>query len=713
MRLTIISALLMVTSMLSAQIRTETLLSPDGNMKMTFSLSEDGTPNYSLSYSDREVIKPSCLGYTLRGDASPKDPMTYMRVSYDNVDMGSGFAFVEAVKSEFDETWEPVWGEESHIRNHYNELAVTLSKKDFKGKAGKDVVMLLRFRLYDDGLGFRYEFPAQETLKYFTVMDELTQFRMTGDHTAWWIAGDYDTQEYNYAQTRLSEIRQTLPEMIFNNASQHVVGPTAVQTSLQMKTDDGLYVNIHEAALVNYPVMTLIFNDDDLSFKADLTPDATGYRGRLCAPCTSPWRTVMVVDDARKVLASRLILNLNEPCALEDVSWIRPVKFMGVWWEMITGLRSWAYGSRLGHGANTENVKKYIDFAAEHGFDALLVEGWNEGWRDWFGNQKDEVFDFVTPFPDFDLPGLNEYAHSKGIKLMMHHETSSSVVNYERCLDDAFAMMKKYGYDAVKTGYVGDIIPYGEYHYGQFMINHYNRVLKKAAEYKIMVNGHEAVRPTGICRTYPNLVGNESAMGMEFRGRVLPHHVTVLPFTRLQGGPMDFTPGIFEMDMSKINPNSKQQIHSTLCKQLALYVTQASPIQMAGDIPENYLKHMDAFQFIKDVALDWEKSVYLAAEPGDYIITARKAKGADEWFVGGVTDENAREMTVSFDFLDPGRKYVAKIYTDAKDADGVNNTIDTGSEACVKYEINEMKVTSKTKLKVRMAPSGGFAISIK
>lgn len=713
MRLTIISALLMVTSMLSAQIRTETLLSPDGNMKMTFSLSEDGTPNYSLSYSDREVIKPSCLGYTLRGDASPKDPMTYMRVSYDTVDMGSGFAFVEAVKSEFDETWEPVWGEESHIRNHYNELAVTLAKKDFKGKAGKDVQMVLRFRLYDDGLGFRYEFPTQDNLKYFIVMDELTQFRMAGDHTAWWIAGDYDTQEYNYAQTRLSQIRETLPKMIFNNASQHVVGPTAVQTSLQMKTDDGLYVNIHEAALVDYPTMTLILNEEDLSFKADLTPDATGYRGRLCAPCTSPWRTVMVVDDARKVLASRLILNLNEPCALEDVSWIRPVKFMGVWWEMITGLRSWAHGSRLGHGANTENVKKYIDFAAEHGFDALLVEGWNEGWRDWFGNQKDEVFDFVTPFPDFDLPGLNEYAHSKGIKLMMHHETSSSVVNYERCLDDAFAMMKKYGYDAVKTGYVGDIIPYGEYHYGQFMINHYNRVLKKAVEYKIMVNGHEAVRPTGICRTYPNLVGNESAMGMEFRGRVLPHHVTVLPFTRLQGGPMDFTPGIFEMDMSKINPNSKQQIHSTLCKQLALYVTQASPIQMAGDIPENYLKHMDAFQFIKDVALDWEKSVYLAAEPGDYIITARKAKGADEWFVGGVTDENAREMTIDFSFLEPGRKYVAKIYTDAKDADGVNNTIDTGSEACVKYEIKEMKVTSKTKLKVRMAPSGGFAISIK
>lgn len=713
MRLTIISALLMVASMLNAQTRTETLVSPDGNLKMTFSLSEGGTPSYALSYSDREVVRPSALGYTLRGDASAKDPMTYMHVSYDTVDMGSGFVFVDAVRLGFDETWEPVWGEESHIRNHYNELAVTLAKKDFKGKAGKDVQMVLRFRLYDDGLGFRYEFPAQDNLKYFIVMDELTQFRMTGDHTAWWIAGDYDTQEYNYAQTRLSEVRETLPKMIFNNASQHVVGPTAVQTSLQMKTDDGLYVNIHEAALVNYPAMTLILDEEDLSFKADLTPDATGYRGRLCAPCTSPWRTVMVVDDARKILASRLILNLNDPCALEDVSWIHPVKFMGVWWEMITGKRSWAYGSRLGHGANTENVKKYIDFASEHGFDALLVEGWNEGWRDWFGNQKDEVFDFVTPFPDFDIDGLNEYAHSKGIKLMMHHETSSSVVNYERHMEDAFDLMNKYGYDAVKTGYVGDIIPYGEYHYGQFMVNHYNRVLAKAAEHKIMVNGHEAVRPTGICRTYPNLVGNESAMGMEFRSRVLPHHVTILPFTRLQGGPMDFTPGIFEMDMGKINPSSTQQIHSTICKQLALYVTQASPIQMAGDVIESYLDHMDAFQFIKDVALDWQKSVYLAAEPGDYVVTARQAKDSGEWFVGGVTDENAREVTVCFDFLEPGRKYVATVYSDAPDADGANNTSESGSEACQRYEIKEKKITSKTKLKIRMAPSGGFAISIR
>ena len=698
---------------LVANARTETLKSPDGNLEMTFTLSEDGTPLYSLRHGDKDVVLDSRLGYLLRGDLYGNTPENYMQESYYTVDFCSGFAVVNTATAAFDQTWEPVWGEESKIRNHYNELAVTLEKKNFKGKEGADVQMVVRFRLYDDGLGFRYEFPQQKNLKYFVVVDELTQFRMAGDHKAFWIPGDYDTQEYNYAESRLSEVRAKLPEMLFFNASQHVAGPTAVQTALQMKTDDGLYVNIHEAAVVNYPTMTLILDDKDFSFKADLTPDAAGWRGRLCAPCTSPWRTVMVVDDAREVLASRLILNLNEPCALEDVSWIRPVKFMGVWWEMITGKRSWAYGSRLGHGADTGNVKKYIDFAAEHGFDALLVEGWNEGWRDWFGNQKDEVFDFVTPFPDFDIEELNAYAHSKGIKLMMHHETSSSVVNYERCMDDAFALMKKYGYDAVKTGYVGDIIPYGEHHYGQFMINHYNRVLRKAAEYKIMVNGHEAVRPTGLCRTYPNLVGNESAMGMEFRGRILPHHVTILPFTRLQGGPMDFTPGIFEMDMSKINPASKQQIHSTLCKQLALYVTQASPIQMAGDIPENYLKHMDAFQFIKDVVLDWEKSVYISAEPGDHVVVARKAKGSDQWFVGGVTDENAREVTVTLDFLEPGRKYEARIYADAPDASGVGNTFETGSEACLKYEITQKKVTSKTKLKLRMAPSGGFAISIR
>ena len=701
MFLILISALLMCLPAGDAQ----TLSSPDGNLEMTFSLSEDGTPNYALRYKETDVVATSALGYELRGRASAKSPQNYMKVVYDTLDFHSGFSMKDVQRSSFDSTWEPVWGEEAQIRNHYNELAVTLEKDG--------IDMVLRFRLFDDGLGFRYEFPQQTNLRYFTVLDEMTEFRLTGDHKAWWLAGDYDTQEYNYGESRLSQVRELLPETLVDGASQHVVAPTAVQTSLQMKTDGGLYVNIHEAALVDYPAMTLILNDEDFSFKADLTPDAVGFRGRLCAPCTSPWRTVMVVDDARKVLASRLILNLNEPCALEDVSWIRPVKYMGVWWEMITGMTAYACGGNKSHGAESGNVRRYIDFAAEHGFDAVLVEGWNEGWRDWFGKQKDEVFDFVTPSPDFDIEGLNEYAHSKGIRLMMHHETSSSVVNYERCIDDAFELMKKYGYDAVKTGYVGNIIPYGEHHFGQFMVNHYNRVLKKAARHRIMVNGHEAVHPTGLCRTWPHLICNESALGMEFRSKMLPHHVTILPFTRLQGGPMDFTPGIFEMDMSRLRSSSRQQIHSTLCKQLALYVTQASPLQMAGDLPENYLRHMDAFQFIKDVALDWQRSVYLAAEPGDYVVTARQAKGSGDWFVGGVTDENAREMTVSLDFLEPGRKYVARIYKDAPDADGASNTFETGSEACLRYEIVEKKVTSKTKLKLRMAPSGGFAISIK
>lgn len=681
------------------------LSSPDGNLVMDFGLLADGSPQYSLRYGETDIVLESALGYEFRGAGLPKTPENGMRKEYGTWDFHSGFIVSDVKHSTFDETWEPVWGEEASIRNHYNEMAVALEKDG--------VQMIVRFRLYDDGLGFRYEFPQQDGLRYFTVLDELTEFRMAGDHMAWWLAGDYDTQEYNYGESRLSQIRELLPSTLIESASQYVPAPTAVQTSLQMKTDEGLYVNIHEAALVDYPAMTLILDDGDFSFKADLTPDATGYRGRLCAPCTSPWRTVMVVDDARKVLASRLILNLNEPCALDDVSWIHPVKFMGVWWEMITGKTSWSYGSSRGHGADTENVRRYIDFAAEHGFDALLVEGWNVGWRDWFGKQKDEVFDFVTPFPDFDIAGLNAYAQSKGIRLMMHHETSSSVVNYERCLDDAFDLMNRYGYDAVKTGYVGDIIPYGEHHYGQFMVNHYNRVLKKAAEHRIMVNGHEAVRPTGLCRTYPNLVGNESGLGMEYRSQILPHHVTILPFTRLQGGPMDFTPGIFEMDMSKLRQSSKQQIHSTLCKQLALYVTQASPIQMAGDIPENYMKHMDAFQFIKDVALDWDRSVYLEAEPGDYVIVARKAKGSDDWFVGGVTDENAREFTIDFAFLEPGRKYLATIYRDAPDADGASNTFETGSEACLRYEILEKEVSSKSDLKIRMAPSGGFAISLK
>ena len=677
-------------SVIFLPLRGEELLSPDGRIRLTFNLHNGDTPVYSLEFDGRPVILPSRLGFNLN-----------------NSGLHDLFECTGIQKNTIDENWRPVWGEEAEIRNHYNEMVVNLRQ------TSSDRKMNIRFRVFNDGLGFRYEFPQQNNLRYFVITDELTEFAMSGDHTAWWIPGDYDTQEYDYTESHLSEIRGLLRGAISENLSQTIFSDTGVQTSLQMKTADGLYINIHEAALVNYPAMHLLLDDKRLVFRSHLTPDPNGDAAYMQTPCSTPWRTVIVSDDARDILASRITLNLNEPCALDDVSWIHPVKFMGVWWEMITGKRSWAYGSRLGHGAETENVKRYIDFASEHGFDALLVEGWNEGWRDWFGNQKDEVFDFVTPFPDFDLEGLNAYAHSKGIKLMMHHETSSSVVNYERHMEEAFDLMNKFGYDAVKTGYVGDIIPYGEHHYGQFMVNHYNRVLKKAAEHKIMVNGHEAVRPTGICRTYPNLVGNESAMGMEFRGRVLPHHVTILPFTRLQGGPMDFTPGIFEMDMSKINPNSTQQIHSTLCKQLALYVTQASPIQMAGDVLESYMKHPDAFQFIKDVALDWQKSVYLAAEPGDYIVTARQAKGSGQWFVGGVTDENAREMTVCFDFLEPGRKYVATVYSDAEDADGVNNSADTGSEACSRYVIKEKTVTCRTKMNIRMAPSGGFAISIR
>lgn len=690
----------------------ESLSSPSGTLVMEFQLSEDGVPSYSLSVSgspSQEAVLPSRLGYILRGPLSGAAPENLMKGEYQHVDLSRGFSLFEVSRSSHDSTWTPVWGKESEIRDCYNELSVTL-EHPYSGNG--PVRMVIRFRLYDDGLGFRYEFPGQSGLKYFVVQDELTEFRMDGDHLAWWLPGDYDTQEYNYGESRLSDIRDSLPSMLISNACQHVIGPASVQTSIQMKSDSGLYINIHEAALSGYSAMNLTLDEERLCFKSELTPSADGWKCRLCAPCVSPWRTVMVVDDACKVLESRLILNLNEPCALDDVSWIHSVKFMGVWWEMITGMRSWAYGSRLGHGASSDNVRRYIDFASEHGFDVLLVEGWNEGWQDWFGNQKDEVFDFVTPFPDFDLAGLNDYAHSKGIRLMMHHETSSSVVNYERNVDRAFDLMHRYGYESVKTGYVGEIIPYGEHHSGQFMVDHYNRILRKAASCRIMVNGHEAVRPTGLCRTWPNLVGNESAMGMEFRGRMHPRHVTVLPFTRLQGGPMDFTPGIFEMDMSRISPRSRSQIHSTLCKQLALYVVMSSPLQMAGDMPEHYMAHMDAFQFIKDVALDWDCSKYLSAEPGDYVVVARRAKGTGRWFVGGVTDEKARKAEVRLDFLDKGRRYTARIYMDAPDADGVGNTPETGSESCVRYVIRERKVTSDTVLSIRMAPSGGFAVSI-
>ena len=712
----------------------EVLKSPDGNLELRFALNDKGAPTYSLTYGGKDVILPSEMGFEIRGKRL-KDTFEQQcdKVYAEPESLHDGFKVTDVKRDSLDETWEPVWGEESHIRNHYNELAVTLEQGPVN-KNGPKAVMVIRFRLYDDGLGFRYEFPEQKRLKYFVIKDELTQFAMAGDHTAWWIPGDYDTQEYNYTVSRLSEIRglslsSTKAE---GNASQQTFSPTGVQTALQMKTDDGLYINIHEAAVVDYPTTNLNLDDKTMTFSTWLTPDAEGWKGRVQTPARSPWRTVMVVDDARKVLASRLILNLNDPCVLEDVSWIHPVKYIGVWWEMITGKTQWSYTDdfptiELGvsdyskakphgkHGANNENVRRYIDFAAEHGFDAVLVEGWNEGWEDWYGKQKDFVFDFISPYPDFDIKALNEYAHSKGVKLIMHHETSASAQNYERWIDKAYDLMNEYGYDAVKSGYVGDIIPYGEHHYSQSMINHYMLCVKKAADHHIMVNAHEAVRPTGLCRTYPNLIGNESAKGTEYRGQIMPHHVTILPFTRLQGGPMDYTPGIFEMDMSKMNPEDHQRVFSTICKQLALYVTMYSPLQMAADVPEHYEEHMDAFQFIKDVAVDWEQSRYLLAEPGDYIVIARQAKVKEagkegDWFLGGVTDENARDLEFPLDFLDKGVKYTATIYADTPEADGIGDV--KVQDSVQTYSITTKKVNSKTTLKMHLARSGGFAIRI-
>lgn len=710
----------------------EVLKSPDGNLELRFALNDKGAPTYSLTYGGKDVILPSEMGFEIRGKRL-KDTFEQQcdKVYAEPESLHDGFKVTDVKRDSLDETWEPVWGEESHIRNHYNELAVTLEQGPVN-KNGPKAVMVIRFRLYDDGLGFRYEFPEQKRLKYFVIKDELTQFAMAGDHTAWWIPGDYDTQEYNYTVSRLSEIRGLSSTKAEGNASQQTFSPTGVQTALQMKTDDGLYINIHEAAVVDYPTTNLNLDDKTMTFSTWLTPDAEGWKGRVQTPARSPWRTVMVVDDARKALASRLILNLNDPCVLEDVSWIHPVKYIGVWWEMITGKTQWSYTNdfptiELGvsdyskakphgkHGANNENVRRYIDFAAEHGFDAVLVEGWNEGWEDWYGKQKDFVFDFISPYPDFDIKALNEYAHSKGVKLIMHHETSASAQNYERWIDKAYDLMNEYGYDAVKSGYVGDIIPYGEHHYSQSMINHYMLCVKKAADHHIMVNAHEAVRPTGLCRTYPNLIGNESAKGTEYRGQIMPHHVTILPFTRLQGGPMDYTPGIFEMDMSKMNPEDHQRVFSTICKQLALYVTMYSPLQMAADVPEHYEEHMDAFQFIKDVAVDWEQSRYLLAEPGDYIVIARQAKvkeaGKDgDWFVGGVTDENARDLEFPLDFLEKGVKYTATIYADTPEADGIGDVKEQDSVQT--YSITTKKVNSKTTLKMHLARSGGFAIRI-
>lgn len=695
------AALLSASASLGA---TEVLTSPDGRLQLSFDLTADGTPTYKMDYNNKPVIATSRLGLELKNQKSLLDGFKMERVS----------------RSSFDETWQPVWGEQSSIRNHYNEMAVCLSQPDDNVHLRE---MIVRFRLYDDGVGFRYEWPAQDNFTYFTIKEERTEFAMTGDHTAYWIPGDYDTQEYDYTISRLSEVREKMPAVKFSyNVSSTVFSDTGVQTSLQLKTDDGIYLNIHEAACVDYSTMHLNLDEKRMVLTSWLTPDARGDKGYLMAPCHSPWRTVMVTSTATAALDSKLILNLNEPCKLEDTSWIHPTKYMGVWWEMIVGKSSWAYSNASAvnldsidyktmkpngiHGANNDNVKRYIDFAAENGFDQLLVEGWNIGWEDWFGHEKDYVFDFVTPNPDFDIAMLNDYAHSKGIKLMMHHETSGSLRNYERHLDAAYSLMNKYGYDAVKSGYVGNMVPRGEYHYGQWANNHYLYCVKEAAKHKIMVNAHEATRPTGLCRTYPNLVGNESARGTEYQqsAGIMPHHVTILPFTRLQGGPMDYTPGIFCMDVSKLNPENHGHVNATLCNQLALYVTLYSPLQMAADVPENYMRYADAFRFIKDVAVDWDESRYLAAEPGEYIIAARREKGGQRWFVGGVTNEDARTMTVDFSFLTKGQKYMATIYADAKDAD-----YETNPE---KYVISRRVVTAKDKEKIFMARGGGFAISL-
>jgi len=677
------------------------ITSPNGQLQLNFSVNPQGEPVYELFYKGKAVIKPSKLGLELKNDPG----------------LMNGFTLTDTQTSTFDETWEPVWGEVKQIRNHYNEMAVTLNQK------AQDRNIIIRFRLFDDGLGFRYEFPLQKNLNYFVIKEERTQFAMAGDHKAFWIPGDYDTQEYDFTESKLSEIRGLMKGAITGNASQTQFSPTGVQTSLQMKTADGLYINLHEAALVDYSCMHLNLDDKNLIFESWLTPDAVGDKGYMQAPCKSPWRTVIVSDDARDILASKLTLNLNEPCAYEDVSWIKPVKYVGVWWEMIVGKSTWAYTDdlpsvKLGetdysktkpngrHGANNENVKRYIDFAAANGFDQVLVEGWNEGWEDWFGHSKDYVFDFVTPYPDFDVKMLNAYAKSKGVKLMMHHETSSSVRNYERHMDKAYQFMVDNGYNAVKSGYVGDIIPRGEHHYGQWMNNHYLHAVKKAADYKICVNGHEAVRPTGLCRTYPNLIGNESARGTEYEafGGSKPFHTTLLPFNRLIGGPMDYTPGIFDTKLDFMGDLPHGQVQTTLAKQLALYVTLYSPLQMAADLVENYEKHMDAFQFIKDVAVDWDDSKYIEAEPGDYITVARKAKGTDNWFVGGITDENARTADFTLDFLTPGKQYVATLYADGKDADYKENP--------TSYRIKKGIVTAKTKMSVKEARSGGFALSL-
>lgn len=687
----------------------QTVKSPNGKVSVTFSLEQNGVPTYEMKYKGKTVIKPSHLGLELAKDKHASKGL-------EETNLMDGFTKTNYKVSTFDETWTPVWGETKTIRNNYNELEVDLRQES----SNRNIT--IRFRVYDCGMGLRYEFPQQKDLNYFIIKEEHTQFAMTGDHIAFWLPGDYDTQEYETQISKLSEIRGKMKKAITSNASQTPFSPTGVQTSLQLKTADGLYINIHEAALIDYPAMHLNLNDKTFVFESWLTPDAVGNKGMIQTPFNTPWRTIMVSDDAREMLSNNLILNLNEPCKIKDTSWIHPIKYCGVWWEMIAGGKPWAYTDefvsvKLGqtdfttakpngrHPANTNNVKKYIDFAAKNGLQEVLVEGWNIGWEDWVGHWKRDVFDFVTPYPDFDIKELNDYAHSKGVKLMMHHETSGSTINYERHLEAAYNLMNKYGYDAVKSGYVGDILPQGEHHYSQPMINHYLYAVQQAAKHHIMVNAHEAVRPTGLCRTYPNLVGNESARGTEFEafGGSEPYHTLILPFTRLQGGPMDYTPGILETKLSKWCANPSY-VHTTLVGQLALYCTMYSPLQMAADLPENYEKYADAFQFIKDVAVDWDDSKYLEAEPAQYITVARKAKGTNNWFIGGKCDQNGHKSTIKLDFLDKGRKYKATIYTDGKNASYDKNPSS--------YIITKKTLKRGDTLNITEAPGGGFAISL-
>ena len=704
-KITVLLCAVLMPFMTSAQ----EVKSPGGQVTVKFYL-ESGRPTYEMSYKNRAVVKPSHLGLELAKDKHASKGMR-------ETSLMDGFEIKDTKTSTFDETWKPVWGEVAKVRNHYNELAVTLDQPATKRE------MIIRFRVYDEGMGLRYEFPQQDSLVYFVIKDEHTQFAMTGDHTAWWLPGDYDTQEQETQESKLSEIRSRFHDAVnWNNSSVAVFSPTGVQTALQMKTQDGLYINIHEAACVDYATMHLNLDDKNFVFESWLTPDATGMKGYMQTPCQTPWRTVMVSDDARTMLSSKMIYNLNEPCKIEDTSWIHPTKYCGVWWEMIVGKSAWNYTDEYPsvkldqidwtkvkpngrHAANTANVKKYIDFAAANGLQEVLVEGWNVGWEDWANHWKDYVFDFVTPYPDFDIKYLNDYAHSKGVRLMMHHETSSSTQNYERHLPEAFALMEKYGYDAIKGGYVGDIIPRGDHHFSQPMNNHYLYVVKEAAKHHIMVNQHEAVRPTGLCRTYPNLIGNESARGTEYEafGGSRPDHTVILPFTRLQGGPMDYTPGILETQLKTWSDNPNY-VHTTLVGQLALYLTMYSPLQMAADLPENYKKYDDAFQFIRDVACDWDDSKYLEAEPARYITVARKAKGTDNWFVGGKCNEDGHKSTVRLDFLDKGRKYECTIYADAKDA-----SFDKNPKA---YVITKRTVKRGDVLHLTEAPGGGFAISI-